>query len=189
MCAASNEGCAAGVSQMVIDTISSIGKGVGFVLSFGTSTAATQGISSAKEAVNKSIDVVKNAAKSALNFMKTLANNPEARNAFKKKALEAAQKKIQESIVDKLKETIISGVCSSVHDALIEKVAKAEEPKTFFEKVDALGISDINKNCKNPDGTNGGIACAKSILTSLESLDPTGLVGLASAFMQPICDI
>jgi len=189
MCAASNEACAAGVSQMVVDTVSSIGKGVGFVLSFGTSAAATQGISSAKEAMSKSLDAVKNAAKSGLAFMKNLVNNPEIRKAFMKKAMEAAQEKLKQYAIDKLKETAITNVCGTLHDALVKKVASSEEPKGIWDKLDVLGVGEINKNCKNPDGTNGGIACAKSILSSLDSIDPTGLVGLASAFMHPICDI
>jgi len=194
MCAASSEACASGISQMVVDVVSSIGKGVGFVLSFGSSSAATSGIKAAKTAMKKSLDVIKKAAKSAKSIMKRLAGNPKVKQTFMRKAMNAAKDKIKEYAIDKAKETAIEKICGSLHEALFDKVAtgkqEEEESKGFsLEKFDVLGVGEIANKCKNPEGTNGGIDCAKSILSTLDNVDPTGLTGLAAAFMQPICDV
>jgi len=195
MCAASSEACASGITQMVVDTFSSIGKGIGFVLSFGASSSANQGIAAAKNAAKTALKSVQKATKSAMAIMKNLAKNPKARKNLLKKAMDAAKEKIKEMLKDKIKEKITSQVeeiCGKVHEGLVDKVANGEEEekKGFdIESLDPIGIGEIAGKCKSPDGTNGKIDCAKSILSSLDNIDPTGLCGLASAFMQPICDV
>jgi len=165
MCAASSEACASGITQMVVDVVSSIGKGIGFVLSFGSSSAATTGVKAAKTAMQKSMSVVKKAANSAKSIMKRMVSNPQARKNFMNKAMNAAKDKIKEYVVDKAKETVIEKVCGSVHSALFDKVAagKEEEESEGFslEKFDVLGVGEIASKCKSPEGTNGGIDCAK----------------------------
>jgi len=186
MCAASREACAAGIAEMVANVLASIAQGVAFVLSFGASSAATEAVDEAKSALTKLGDKALNMITEGAKTIKRIATDPAARNAFMKKMLLKAVDKAVDAAANK----VISTICSQVGNALLDK-AKAPSSGSGFsiKSLDVFGIGDIVDGCSNIQGTNGSIACAGSVLNAISVVDPTGLAGLASAFMQPICDV
>ena len=61
----------------------------------------------------------------------------------------------------------------------------------MLNAIDVLHINDIVQHCAGDvivqDG--GGITCAKAVVDSLSTFDPTGILTIASAFMHPVCDV
>jgi len=190
MCAASNESCGLGIGEMAIDVIASIGKGVAFVASFGTSSVATQGVSSAKNAIKNNLQKVTKAVKNAVSSMKILSKNPQAKKRFLDKAKDKVRKTLKEIASDKAKEKSIESICTDIHENLINKISeKNENSSVDWDKMDVLGIGDIAKNCGDTSEKDAPLSCSQSILKTMDNFDPTGLTGLAAAFMHPHCDI
>ncbi len=44
-------------------------------------------------------------------------------------------------------------------------------------------------SCKDTSGNTNAVACASSVLSTLSTFDPTGLLTIANAFMKPSCDV
>jgi len=104
--------------------------------------------------------------------------------------VDKAEDKLKEFAVDKAKTEALQKVCSAVGNKLLDKTAATSSDHKFdISKLDVIGIGDIKENCSNIQDSNGGVSCAKSILSSIDMIDPTGLAGMAAAFMQPVCDV
>jgi len=52
--------------------------------------------------------------------------------------------------------------------------------------VDIFGISDIVNDCDG-SGSNWEVECASSVVDTLSTFDPTGLLTIAGAFLHPTC--
>jgi len=191
MCASSEASCAAGIIGMVTNVLISIAQGVGFVLSFGTSSAATAGIDSAKAALKKLGSKAIKMVEEGVETVKRIATNPVVRKKFIESMLKKALDKAKDSAVSQAETKVLSTICQSVGDKLLDVQAQTQPSGFHFniESLDVLGIGSIKSSCTGIQDTNGGIACAQSVVNTISTVDPTGLMGLASAFMQPLCDV
>jgi hypothetical protein len=198
MCAADSETCASGITSMVVDTITGLGKAVGFVMSFGASSAASEGLTAAKTALKTASSAIKKASKSATTVLKRIATDPKARKKLLDKAKEKVKEKIKEKIKEKGKDAVMGGdddtkatdVCAQVHTGLLDKMAKEEHQGFDINtSLDIIGLGDIGESCSHNSDSNAKVGCAKSILDAMANVDPTGLCGIAAAFMQPTCDV
>jgi len=193
MCSATSDSCASGLGSMLTDFFSGLAKGVGFILSFGTSSIASEGLAAAKTGLKTLANKASGAIKSGFKALKNIASGPlktNFLNKMKQKAIQKVKSKIASSITDEL----VNTVCGEVGDKLLNKVASSSDNAgNGFDvsklNLDLLGIGDIVSSCGSIKDASGGMGCAKSILSSLDNIDPTGLAGMASAFMQPICDV
>jgi len=87
------------------------------------------------------------------------------------KMIDKAEDKLKEYAVDKAKSEALQKVCSAVGNKLLDKTAATPSGHTFdISKLDVLGIGDINDNCSNIQDSNGGVSCAKSILSSIDMI-------------------
>lgn len=84
-------------------------------------------------------------------------------------------------------------ICESVFDTLVKKSAEkqGQEFPSVSKLVDSLDVfntKSLKKDCAKGAGHNSAINCAKIIMENLSMIDPTGLLTIAGAFMQPRCD-
>jgi len=47
----------------------------------------------------------------------------------------------------------------------------------------------VGINCTDTSSENGNIICAKSVLNLVQFVDPTGIIAMATAFLNPVCDV
>jgi len=190
MCAASDTSCGLGIAEMGIDNLVAIGKGIAFVASFGTSTVATTGVAAAKSAIMKNLQKVTKAVKNAVSSMKIMSKNPSAKKRFFDKLKQQVKKTVKELPMEKRKEKMVETICEEVHNDLFQKISEKDENNSpAWEKLDVLEFGDIVENCSDLDADQAGVKCTQSILKTLDNFDPTGLTGLAAAYMHPHCDI
>ncbi len=57
----------------------------------------------------------------------------------------------------------------------------------MISSVDIFEISGIIDGWKNTK-EDGGFACGKAVVYTASTLDPTGILTIASAFVHPVCD-
>jgi len=192
MCASDLTTCGTGVIDMSVDFLTGVAKTVSFVLTFGADSPAVAGVNAAKTALKTLVKKVgwKLLGK-GIDILKYIATHPDARKRIIDSILNRSVEKLKDYKVDPSQSKDLQVVCTEVGNSLLDKAAK-EDPntKTFdIEKIDVLEFKNIIYDCTSIKNASGGIACAKSILKSLETIDPTGLAGMASAFMHPICDV
>jgi len=65
-----------------------------------------------------------------------------------------------------------------------------DKMENWIKTIDPTGIAAVGFDCKKAakGDTNDNIACAKSVVKVVANIDPTGLLTIASAFMQPVCE-
>jgi len=190
MCSNTSTSCGLGIAQMAIDTISAIGRATAFVLSFGTSSVATSQMASAKQAIKNNSKLVQKGVQSGAAAMKAIANNPAAKKTFMERARKYTYELLKGIVVDSAKSKIVEGVCTGIHESLMNKAAQKEEGfKMDWEKLDVLGVTEINRQCSDLKKDGASLNCSKSILQTLDWVDPIGIAGLAATFMHPTCDI
>jgi len=187
MCAATGEACASGIGNMVANFLTSLAKGVGFILSFGTDSAAAETVGEVKTGLSKLASTATKAIEDGAATVKRIASDPAVRKEFVDKLIGIAKNKLKSKIEDTIQTQLIETVCGHLGNALLDK---AQQKSSFdISKLDVLGIGNIKDSCTNIPDSNGGIACAQSILNTVDNVDPTGLAGMAAAFMQPVCDV
>jgi len=191
MCAGSSSACASGIANMVTSFLVGLAQFVGFVLSFGTDSAASEGINAGKTAMKTLANTAKNVLKDGFNTIKNIATNTVARGKFIAKLKSAAVDKLKDFAIDTATNQAIQKICGTVGDSLLDKTkAQANPPSSFnIDKLDVLGIKDTVNDCGSVTDTNSGIQCATDILNAVAMVDPTGLASMAAAFMQPVCDV
>lgn len=184
-CAMSGAACAQGIISMIIDVGMGVAQFVGFVASFGASSGAQGGVAGAKDAIKQGMQKGKAELMKGLDFVKRIANNPEIRKKFMQQMMKKALEKIKEKAIEKTIET----VCEKVGEGIFDKVKMSIDIHLNLEALDPTGIASAVSSCKTTGDTNSNIACAKDIMGVVSNIDPTGLVSIAAALMQPICDV
>jgi len=176
---------------MITSFLVGLAQFVGFVLSFGTDSAASEGINAGKAGLKTLLNSAKNVLKDGFNTIKNIATNSLARGKFLTKLKSAATDKLKDFALDQAKSQAIQTICGKVGDSLLNKAqAQANPPASFnVDSLDPLGIKDTVNDCGNVTDTNSGIQCAADILNAVAAIDPTGLASMAAAFMQPVCDV
>ncbi|MFM7855021.1 MAG: hypothetical protein ACKO96_24620, partial [Flammeovirgaceae bacterium] len=120
-----------------------------------------QGVSSAKQAIKGAAATVNKAIKSSIQIMKNLRNNPAARKRLLDKAKDYALGELKKLAMEKAAEKYVEGICTQIHENQINKAAEKDDNwKVNWDKMDVLGVTDISKECDNPQGSNGQVNCA-----------------------------
>ena len=182
-CSRDSTGCGLTIMNMVFETINTFISVSLLVLSFGTASGATVSMGAAKKAL-------KAAGKKAL---KTSFQG--IKNYIKKNGTTYIKKRVKESInemaVNKAIESSLGTICNTMADGLSGQVTAKTEFNTdsFIDKLDIVGVGDAVDSCSSTATENDKIGCANAILDSLGNFDPTGILCMAAAFTQPICDI
>jgi len=126
-----------------------------------------------------------------LKLIKDIAKSPAARKNLLKKMWKKALKELKGKI-KKEAEGQLQDICQQVANKLLDNAQATQtvEPKNFdTSQLDMIGIGPIMDSCSHPQDGNDRLACAKNIMDTLSNVDPTGLMAMATAFMQPVCDI
>jgi len=176
---------------MVTSFLVGLAQFVGFVLSFGTDSAASEGINEGKAGLKTLLSSAKNVLKDGFDTIKNIATNSIARGKFITKLKSAAVDKLKEFAIDTATSQAVQTICGAVGDSLLDKAkAQTNPPATFdVNSLDPFSIKDTVNDCGNVTDTNSGIQCATDILNAVAVVDPTGLASMAAAFMQPVCDV
>jgi hypothetical protein len=190
-CSTNTAQCVMTIFNMVLTTLEGLYTGAVLIASFGTSAGAT---TSAKVAIKAGVKALgkaasKASAKAALKSVRKVLSGK-----FKKtiKKIAINQLKNNKQIIKELvTEKIVETVCQQVWDAVSDKTQKSKGIEEFTDKlidtVDVIGVKGMMEDCS--DTSDGGFNCAKSIIGGLEAFDPTGLLTIVSAFLEPVCDI
>ena len=191
-CSGSSAKCAETILNMVRDVFTGIASAVSFVGSFGASSAATMG---AKAAIKTGVKALGKAGlKSALNTVKKAI-----KGQFKDLIIGKAKEYAKGVLKDKAKEIFgistpsfdIGAFCDQVFKNAADKADKTEEvsENSLVNAVDIFGVKGMVTSCKDTSSTNSAIECAKSVMDGASSIDPTGILTVAAAFMKPVCDV
>jgi hypothetical protein len=137
---------------------------------------------------------VKSATKSGLKAgLKSVFNALKGpfKNFTMKKAKEKAKEFFKDQLTDKITEVTVSTVCGTIYNSIAAKEytppSDEEIGTKILESVDIFGIKDIVEGCT--DVSDGGAACGRSIVSSLSTFDPTGILSIAAVFIHPTCDV
>ena len=82
----------------------------------------------------------------------------------------------------------LNSVCTEVFKSIENKVfSKSSIPSVpdLVKAIDEFEISNIAENCSSKKA----VKCAKSVLNTAKMFDPTGLLIIATTFVQPSCDV
>jgi len=217
-CSSDSDTCVTTIIDMGIGALQSAVDIVSFVASFGATSIAQPAkavVNNAVKKVGKAAmkRMIKSSVKSLKKFKKQIFSKAikkvkDSLIKAGKKVVEVSKKSVkvvkdkfgdnfQEKVIDPSKDTIKSNVlgtiCTAVFDQFMKK-SEEEEKKDYPAEIDTIAsVLDV-VNIKGSveacsDLSDGGNNCAKNVITGLSTFDPTGLLGLASTFMHPICDV
>jgi hypothetical protein len=190
-CASHTKECIKTVVKMAAKVLKGLYTAAVTIASFGTASAGTV---AAKVAVKAGIKAMgkaaaKAAAKASMASLKKVLSG-----GFKKTIKNIALNQLKRSktvLMGKIKAKAMGVICKNVWDTVIKKTETSKGPSDFTDKlidtVDVLGVKGVVKSCS--DTSDGGLKCAKGIINSLEAFDPTGLLTIVSAFLEPVCDV
>lgn len=87
-------------------------------------------------------------------------------------------------------EVLFSSVCSTIYNSISDQLKNKDTNSfdwaKFGKSFDIVGVNDIYNDCKvNPNG----VKCTKSVMNGVSLVDPTGLLGMAAAYVHPYCGI
>lgn len=196
-CIAEGEDCGEKIMQMITQVIQGLVDGISLVLSFGA-TAGTASLKSvAKNSIKSAVKgMSKQAIKAAAKAMKSALTG-----RLKNITLKRAKKIFVEQIKERVKGTFQGlaqnvFVCSKVWAAMAAKnivMPESGDQLTTDKMLNALDVLNVNGIVQQCNGEvivqDGGITCAKAVVDTLSTFDPTGILTIASAFMHPVCDV
>jgi Zn ribbon nucleic-acid-binding protein len=185
-CASSEQECSSRIAGMVVNTIVGLGTALAFVCSFGASSAGTTGIAAMKSTITNAIKGMK---KSIIDITKRISTKAITKKGFIKGAINAAKDYFKDTIQSVVEDQIVAAVCGKVADSVLQKTQGASAVGFNVAALDVTGISSLGDSCGDTSTENGRIGCASAVIGVLANFDPTGLLGIASALMQPICDV
>ena len=178
--------CTSAIIGIVVDVIMGLFDLVTTIMSFGATTA----IAPLK---NKLKGLGKNAIKSSLksigNYVKTVG-----KDFMTNKVKDFAKEHIKEYVIDQVKEVVSDAIISKIVEYVMTQHVTRDmsifDADYFVNNLTPFNIGGAVNGCKTADkSSNDAIKCANGVLTSISSIDPTGLTSIAAAFMQPVCDV
>jgi hypothetical protein len=186
-CSSGSESCAAAIWEMVESVIDSLISSVMLIASFGTSAGFATAKNTIKQGVKKiGKDGLKKALKSAVTSL-----TGKFKDITFDKAFRYLKDYSSDIFVDGISESFVKNFCQQVWNELGNKgqgkLGSDINLDTVVDTVDILNISGSIEACSNT--SDGGLNCAKNVLSSLSLFDPTGVLSVASAFIQPKCDV
>ena len=183
-CAVDSQTCTQSILSLITDVFKGIIDFITLIVSFGTSSGITAAKNSVRTGLNKagqkSIQVFANSVGHIFKdkFKEVIKSNAKraAKNIFKSFADGSIAKE------DPYK------VCEPVYQH-IEKIVKIKKASTVVNNiVDSLDVFDV-KNIVNSCGKKKTIECVQNCLDTSINFDPSGLLTIARAFVQPSCSI
>jgi hypothetical protein len=190
-CATNTKKCLLTVANMAFKVLKGLYTAAVTIASFGTASAGTMAAKVAVKAGVKALGkaAAKAAAKASMASLKKVLSGG-FQKTIKKIALNQL-KRSKKVLIGKMKAKAVGVVCLNVWNSMIKKTEKSKGPSDFSDKlidtVDVLGVKGVVKSCS--DTSDGGLKCAKGIVNSLEAFDPTGLLTIVSAFLEPVCNV
>ena len=190
--------CYKEVARMVWKTFTGVLKFIGFVLSLGATTAISAAIESLQEVVDKIEIGVK--VFEGLEIAKTVFRNQTIMQVVQTGCVAKAKELLKAYTI--VKDTEITAACGAAIDD--EKARQAtpevsfdpttvfldtiEEAKTGSTYSIASGVVGILEKCdwRKKEESSFKTSCAQAVLEGF-SAEPTGLVGLAAAFVYERC--
>jgi hypothetical protein len=185
-CTSSKASCGMQIASMAIDTVVGAGQFVAFVLSMGASSAATPQVNAGRQATRQ---LTRQVTQTAWAKVKT------SLNSFLKQTIQRAKKAFIDNIKDlplgMSAEWAAENLCTEIYNGVATVVnGKAEpsstDPVEVLKKFDIFGVAPIVENCGD---SNKKAECAKAILNTASTFDPTGLLTISAAFVHPTCTI
>jgi len=182
-CAATSEGCASSIINMVAKVIEGVATAIVFVVSFGSSASAI----GVKPAIEKAIiDAGKGAMKVAFNSMRRALLGP-FKNSILQAALDLVSQNTHAFIMD-VSTLFVSQFCSKIYEKIADEKIHEEPIDNTQRLINALDVFNIQGTVKDCKSGQTPAACAEDIVSTLSSFDPTGLLTIASAFIKPKCE-
>ena len=184
-CSSDSTACGFKIAGMVVETIVTIGGLVLDVISLGSTKGLT---TAAKTAASK---LGKEGLRKAFLRSKTFIEKQVTSNlkSFAKSIAQKAKKFLAKQLMDRYTEFQVEQFCENTVKGIREIAGKKNEPTDSFKGIDFLGVLGAAKTCSKPlADTNAKLECAKGVLEAVGTLDPTGIIGLAAAFVNPICE-
>jgi hypothetical protein len=198
-CVGDKSACATQIIEMGVKVLEGLGTLLGNVLTLGNASAALSslrvaGKSALKKLGKSAIQAAKNSVKRAFTgeFKKRLFQK------FKNKVKVMINDKIKEFIKDELKTSaqtlMMSSICEGVYHKAVGNLSQDEKPvseqivSSLISAVDIFGVKGMVDSCSNTT-EDKGLGCGKAVVESLSTIDPTGLLTIASAFIHPTCDV
>ena len=191
--------CYKEVAKMVWKSFVGVLKFIGFVLSFGASTAVTSALSEIQEVVDKIEIGVK--IFEGFEISKTVFRNSEITNNVKAGCVKHATE-ILKVFPGGVTSTEVTAACDA---AVQEEVTRQAKPETTFDPTTvfldhleeqttgstygiASGFVGVLTECdwKKKEESSFKTSCARAVLEAFSG-EPTGLVGLAAAFIYERC--
>jgi len=217
-CASDSVTCVTTIIDMGIGTLQGAIDVVAFVASFGASSIAQPAKNAVTKVVKKVGQtsmklMIKGSVKSLKKFKKqifskaikklkdqliksgkkVIESSKNSIKVFKDKFGDSFQEKVIDPSKDTIKSNVLGTICTAVFDQFMKK-SEEEEKKDYPPQLDTIAsVLDVAnfrgtfEACS--DLSDGGGNCAKNVVAGLSTFDPTGLLGLAATFMQPVCAV
>ncbi len=198
-CVASSGTCAMQIFDIGLKVLEGLATLITNIVTLGSSAGHLASLKMAGKAAiqklgRKGIEMAKNAAKNAFTgqFRKRILQK--ARNKVKLIVNDKIKKFIKDNMISAAKTTLISHICEKVFATFSNQLEKDEKSindeylAKMISSVDIFGISGIIDGCKNTN-EDGGLACGKAVVETASTLDPTGILSIAAAFIHPECDV
>ena len=184
-CAGSGGLCGASIAMMTVDFAIGLAEAITSVLTLGASSAGGGVFTAAKDKLKQTFQSLsKESLKEALG---------RARDWISKTTIEDIVKKMTESAAKHMAETLsnklIESVCNDIGEKIIGDLKEDAPVELQLQDFDPTGISGAVTSCQVTGTEEENIACAKSILSTIDIVDPTGLTAMAASFMHPTCDV
>jgi len=187
-CSATGAACASSLINMGVAVISAIVQSVTLVLSFGTEAAVAPGIDAAKTGLSTLLTSAKDAASQALQVIKNIAVSSTARATF----LNTVKSNAISFVKGQITSDVVSVICNAIGNSYLDSTNQQAAPAFNASTLIPFNPNATIQACQgisSANGTNAQLGCAQSIISFIAPLDPTGLLGVAAAFMQPTCNV
>ena len=174
-CSNADAACAGAIAEMIMEAAMTVASIAVLVVTAGTAAPATAAGSALLRRMGSqgAKAVAKYSAMSALRH---------SVQTFSKKVAKEAAKAFPGNVAG----NAIKAYCEVYAKGYYEQLTGT--PQTFDPaKLDFTGTVSTYNACTPPNGDVNSVACAKGIVSSLSMVDPSGLLGLASALMHDQC--
>jgi len=201
-CADSDSGCKSAIAGMSLDVLTGILKGVITFSTLGIGTAVVSGLAALRLG-GKLISDTKlgDAFKRTYNSIKEKLGNSAYVKTITDKALAAASKLgvlyLTDAVQKGLEGVTAQGICKPIFEYVLGKPrSEFSSTEVVVKALDVFDVNDVRDGCGPvPAGQTldakqkeeRKTKCTKSILSTLSNVDPTGVLTVAAAFVQPTC--
>jgi len=181
-CSADETACSLGITQMVFDITYGVAKLCAFALSFGASSAGTTAVDKLKSSMTTSM-------KSRLKTIFKSIKKSLIRTFYQRSAKRNAAILISKINKGGVISATLGSVCYEVTKGIVDLADSKTEPGFDYSLLDPIGLTSAITNCESIKSKNDSLSCAASILNTMNLIDPTGVLTIASAVLQPQCEV